>query len=49
MASEKMSTRLRNRLGDPRDVENAIFYAVTELIHVDIADIVVWAAKYVDL
>ncbi len=46
---EKLSTQLRNLLGDPADVANAILYAVTQPIHVDIADIVVRPAKHIDL
>ncbi len=46
---EKLSVQLRNLLGDPADVANAILYAVTQPIHVDIADIVVRPAKQLDL
>jgi NADP-dependent 3-hydroxy acid dehydrogenase YdfG len=46
---EKLSTQLRNLLGDPADVANAILYAVTQPIQVDIADIVVRPAKHIDL
>ena len=42
---EKLSSKLRNLLGDPADVANAILYAVTQPIYVDIADIVVRPAK----
>jgi NADP-dependent 3-hydroxy acid dehydrogenase YdfG len=46
---EKLSTQLRNLLGDPADVANAILYAVTQPIQVDIADIVIRPAKHIDL
>jgi len=46
---EKLSAKLRNLLGDPVDVANAILYAVTQPIEVDIADIVVRPAKHIDL
>jgi NADP-dependent 3-hydroxy acid dehydrogenase YdfG len=46
---EKLSAKLRTLLGDPADVANAILYAVTQPIEVDIADIVVRPAKHIDL
>jgi NADP-dependent 3-hydroxy acid dehydrogenase YdfG len=46
---EKLSDKLRNLLGDPADVANAILYAVTQPIEVDIADIVVRPAKHINL
>jgi NADP-dependent 3-hydroxy acid dehydrogenase YdfG len=46
---EKLSAKLRNLLGDPADVANAILYAVTQPIQVGIADIVVRPAKQLDL
>jgi NADP-dependent 3-hydroxy acid dehydrogenase YdfG len=46
---EKLAVQLRNVLGDPADVANAVLYAVSQPIHVDIADIVVRPAKQLDL
>jgi NADP-dependent 3-hydroxy acid dehydrogenase YdfG len=46
---EKLSAKLRNLLGDPADVANAILFAVTQPIQVGIADIVVRPAKQLDL
>jgi len=46
---EKLSVQLRAVLGDAADVANAILYAVSQPIHVDIADIVVRPAKQLDL
>ncbi len=46
---EQLSTQLRNMLGDPVDVANAILYAVSQPIQVGIADIVVRPAKHINL
>lgn len=46
---ESLSSKLRNLLGDPVDVANAILYAVSQPIHVDVADIVVRPPKQLDL
>ena len=46
---EKLAVQLRNVLGDPADVANAVLYAVSQPIHVDIADVVVRPAKQLDL
>ncbi len=46
---EKLSANLRNLLGDPVDVANAILYSVTQPIQANIADIVIRPAKQLDL
>jgi NADP-dependent 3-hydroxy acid dehydrogenase YdfG len=46
---ESLSAKLQQMLGDPVDVANAILFAVTQPIHVDIADIVVRPPKQLDL
>jgi NADP-dependent 3-hydroxy acid dehydrogenase YdfG len=46
---EKLSSQLRQLLGDPDDVARAVLYAVTQPIHVNLADIVVRPAKQLDL
>jgi NADP-dependent 3-hydroxy acid dehydrogenase YdfG len=46
---EKLSGQLRNLLGDPDDVARAVLYAVTQPIHVNLADIVVRPPKQMDL
>ena len=45
----KLTTQLKQLLGDPADVANAVLYAVTLPIHVNVADIVVRPAKQMDL
>jgi NADP-dependent 3-hydroxy acid dehydrogenase YdfG len=40
---------LKNLLGDPIDIANAVLYAVSQPIHVDIADIVVRPPKHLNL
>ncbi len=45
----KLTTQLQQLLGDPADVANAVLYAVTQPIHVNLADIVVRPAKQMDL
>lgn len=40
---------LKNLLGDPADVANAVLFAVSQPIHVDIADIVVRPPKNLNL
>ena len=42
---EKIQPAMRKILGSPEDVAEAVFYAVTQPIHVNIADIVVRPAK----
>ncbi len=46
---EKLAVQLRNVLGDAADVANAVLYAVSQPIYVDIADIVVRPAKQLEL
>jgi NADP-dependent 3-hydroxy acid dehydrogenase YdfG len=45
---EKLSLQLKQLLGDPADVANAVLYAVTQPIHVNLADIVVRPPKQLD-
>jgi NADP-dependent 3-hydroxy acid dehydrogenase YdfG len=45
----KLTQQLQQLLGDPEDVANAVLYAVTQPIHVNLADIVVRPAKQLDL
>jgi NADP-dependent 3-hydroxy acid dehydrogenase YdfG len=45
----RLTQQLRQLLGDPDDVANAVLYAVTQPIHVNLADIVVRPAKQLDL
>ena len=45
----KLTAQLQQLLGDPADVANAVLYAVTQPIHVNLADIVVRPAKQMDL
>jgi NADP-dependent 3-hydroxy acid dehydrogenase YdfG len=45
----KLTQQLKPLLGDPEDVANAVLYAVTQPIHVNLADIVVRPAKQLDL
>jgi NADP-dependent 3-hydroxy acid dehydrogenase YdfG len=42
---EKLSVQMRQTLGHPKDVANAVLYAVTQPIHVNLADIVVRPPK----
>ncbi|MFQ5415785.1 MAG: SDR family oxidoreductase [Myxococcota bacterium] len=42
---DKLSEKLRQLLGDPDDVARAVLYAVTQPIHVNVADIVVRPPK----
>lgn len=46
---EKLGERLGQLLGDPADVANAVLYAVTQPIQVNVADIVVRPAKQLNL
>jgi len=46
---EALSERLKDILGDPEDVAKAVLYAVTQPIHVNIADIVVRPPKQLAL
>jgi NADP-dependent 3-hydroxy acid dehydrogenase YdfG len=46
---EKLASQLQNLLGDPDDVAKAVLYAVTQPIHVNVADIVVRPPKQIDL
>jgi len=46
---EKLSGQLKQLLGDPDDVARAVLYAVSQPIHVNLADIVVRPAKQLDL
>ena len=46
---EKLSASLKQLLGDPDDVARAVLYAVTQPIHVNLADIVVRPPKQLDL
>lgn len=46
---EKLSSQLKQLLGDPDDVASAVLYAVSQPIHVNLADIVVRPAKQLDL
>jgi NADP-dependent 3-hydroxy acid dehydrogenase YdfG len=46
---EKLASRLQNLLGDPEDVAKAVLYAVTQPIHVNVADIVVRPPKQINL
>ena len=45
----KLTTQLQQLLGDPADVASAVLYAVTQPIHVNLADLVVRPAKQIDL
>jgi NAD(P)-dependent dehydrogenase (short-subunit alcohol dehydrogenase family) len=45
----KLTAQLQQLLGDPEDVANAVLYAVSQPIHVNLADIVVRPAKQIDL
>jgi len=45
----KLTTQLQQMLGDPADVASAVLYAVSQPIHVNLADIVVRPAKQIDL
>jgi NADP-dependent 3-hydroxy acid dehydrogenase YdfG len=46
---ENLATQLKQLLGDPADVANAVLFAVTQPIHVNLADIVVRPPKQLDL
>jgi NADP-dependent 3-hydroxy acid dehydrogenase YdfG len=46
---ERLQSKLSQLLGDPRDVARAVLYAVTQPIHVNVADIVVRPAKQLNL
>jgi NADP-dependent 3-hydroxy acid dehydrogenase YdfG len=46
---EKLSVSLKQLLGDPTDVARAVLYAVTQPIHVNLADIVIRPPKQMDL
>ncbi len=46
---EAISSRMKELLGDPNDVAEAVLYAVTQPIHVNLADIVVRPPKQLDL
>ena len=46
---EKLAVSMKQLLGDPEDVANAVLYAVTQPIHVNIADIVVRPPKHLAL
>jgi NADP-dependent 3-hydroxy acid dehydrogenase YdfG len=48
-AFEKLQGALKQMLGDPKDVAEAVLYSVTQPIHVNIADIVVRPAKHLNL
>ena len=45
---EKLSVQLKQMLGDPADVAEAVLYAVTQPIHVNLADIVVRPPKQIN-
>jgi NADP-dependent 3-hydroxy acid dehydrogenase YdfG len=45
---ENLADKLKQMLGDPADVANAVLYAVTQPIHVNLADIVVRPPKQLD-
>ena len=46
---EKIQPALRQLLGSPEDVASAVLWAVTQPIHVDIADLVVRPPKSLNL
>ena len=46
---EALSRKLKQVLGDPDDVANAVLYAVTQPIHVNLADLVVRPPKQLNL
>jgi len=46
---DTLGEKLGQMLGDPADVANAVLYAVSQPIHVNVADIVVRPAKQLDL
>jgi NADP-dependent 3-hydroxy acid dehydrogenase YdfG len=46
---ENLATQMKQLLGDPADVANAVLFAVTQPIHVNLADIVVRPPKQLDL
>ena len=46
---DSLAQTMRDLLGAPEDVANAVFYAVTQPIHVNVADIVVRPPKQLDL
>ncbi len=46
---EKLSSKLQQTLGSPDDVASAVLYAVTQPIHVNVADIVVRPPKQMNL
>jgi len=46
---ETLSEKLSQLLGDPADVANAVFYAITQPINVNIADIVIRPPKNLNL
>lgn len=46
---ERLASKMKQLLGAPEDVANAVLYAVTQPIHVNLADIVVRPPKQLDL
>jgi NADP-dependent 3-hydroxy acid dehydrogenase YdfG len=46
---EKLAERLKQLLCDPDDVASAVLYAVSQPIHVNLADLVVRPAKQLNL
>ena len=46
---EALANNMQQLLGNPEDVANAVMYAVTQPIHVNIADIVVRPPKSFDV
>ena len=46
---EQLSSKMQQLLGDPKDVAEAVLFAVSQPIHVNIADIVVRPPKHLNL
>jgi NADP-dependent 3-hydroxy acid dehydrogenase YdfG len=46
---EKLQPLMKQVLGNAEDIANAVLYAVTQSIHVNVAEIVVWPPKYLAL